>query len=123
MSKLNGKMHVVPTDIDFIDPGCNTKKEKSQVSSNEDNCVKFIQHKDKWEIVNCLDNETSPLTKMTTIENIILQNNLNKFILFDKFTVNLKDIFDNIIIQGLVQKKEVRIMCYESYSKHIHTIK
>ena len=121
--KLNGKMHVVPTDIDFIDQ-LQHKKGKIKVSSNEDNCVKFIQHKDRWEIVNCLDNETSSvLSENDYFREYYITKKSNKFILFDKFTINLKDIvFNNIVIQGHSAEKEVNIMCYESYFKHIHTI-
>lgn len=121
--KLNGKMHVVPINIDFIDQ-LQHKKGIIPLSNNEDNCIKIIQHKDRWEIKNCLNSETSSiLSENDYYREYYITKNTNKYILFDKFNINLRDlVFENIVIQGHSADKEVSIICFESYFKHIHTI-
>ena len=116
-------MHVVPINIDFIDQ-LQHKKGIIPLSNNEDNCIKIIQHKDRWEIKNCLNSETSSiLSENDYYREYYITKNTNKYILFDKFNINLRDlVFENIVIQGHSADKEVSIICFESYFKHIHTI-
>lgn len=121
-AKENGEMHVVPTDINFVDK---FEQTKGQIPKNvpATNCIEFIQASDSWRIKNKLaKHKASMLNENEYVREYFVVDESNRFILVDKFTFNLQEtLTKDIIIKGHGSNKNVRLMCFDSYLKHVHT--
>tara|TARA_B100001057_G_scaffold319047_1_gene319328 strand:+ start:573 stop:1103 length:531 start_codon:yes stop_codon:yes gene_type:complete len=121
-AKENGQMHVVPTNINFVDQ---YEQKKGQVPKNvlATDCIEFIQESNSWRIKNKLaKHKASMLNQNEYVREYFVVDESNRFILVDKFTVNLQETLTNdVIIKGHSSDKNVRLMCFDSYLKHVHT--
>ena len=121
-AKENGQMHVVPTDINFVDQ---YEQTKGQVPKNvlATDCIEFIQDSNSWRIKNKLaKHKASMLNENEYVREYFVVDESNRFILVDKFKLNLQETLTNeVIIQGHGSDKNVRLMCFDSYLKHVHT--
>ena len=122
-AKENGEMHVVPTDINFVDQ---FEQTKGRIPKNvpATNCIEFIQENNYWRIKNKLaKHKASMLNENEYVREYFVVDESNRFILVDKFTFNLQEtLTKEVIIHGHGSNKNVRLMCFDSYLKHVHTL-
>jgi len=122
---IKGKMHVVPTIFDF-----NTDiKHKTGIIELADVCdsgIQIVQESNSWIVNNFIDYFT--ITKLSISEGHITEYYIvdpnNRFILLDKFSLDLKDIAmkKQTIINNTVKNKKISIITRSSTIPHVHTI-
>ena len=127
--RVKGKMHLVSTT--YIEEG-NTAHTTGPIirADRLDSDIQFgiqiIQNKYSWTVNNFIDNKTCTSLSIGDdyFKEYYIVDATNRFILFDKFTLNLKDFIhtDSIEIQGCSSNMNVSVVTRSSHIPHTHTI-
>lgn len=119
-----GKYYVVP--IDFSEQELNKHPtgliEKKDIIS--DNCIQIAQNNLSWIVNNFMSNETCAALSNGNdhMKEYYVVSSQNRFILFDKFSINLKELStkDKIIIDSNSTNNNVSILTLGSSIEHVH---
>jgi len=120
-----GKMHVVPIVFDN-EEHIKHKTGKIELADDCNDGIQIIQDSNSWIVNNFIDYFT--LTRLSISEGYSKEYYIvdlnNRFILLDKFSLDIKDIAmkEQTIINNTVKNKKVSILTRESHIPHVHTI-
>jgi hypothetical protein len=123
--RVKGKMHLVSTT--YVETG-NTAHTTGPIIRTDrvDSGIQLIQNNESWTVNNFIDDVTCTSLSIGDdhFKEYYIVDATNRFILFDKFTLNLKDFIhtDSIEIQGCSSNMNVSVVTRSSHIPHAHTI-
>ena len=119
-----GKYYVVPTDfseqqLEKHQTGLIEKKD-----TTTDNCIQIVQNSSSWTVNNYMSNETCAALSNGDdhIKEYYIVSSKNRFILFDKFSINLKELSTKniIVIDSNSANNNASILTLGSSIEHVH---
>jgi len=122
--RSKGKYYIVPLDFEsqMLETHSTGIVSKTKVIPHG---IHIIQEKDSWTVNNLI--EDASIAAISAGEDYIKEYYVvsakNRFVLFDKFSINLKDFVleDKIVINGCSADKDASILTYGSHIPHIHS--
>tara|TARA_Y100000385_G_scaffold102279_1_gene105718 strand:+ start:190 stop:729 length:540 start_codon:yes stop_codon:yes gene_type:complete len=121
-----GKMHVVPIVFDN-EEHIKHKTGKIELADDCDNGIQIVQDNNSWIVNNFIDYFT--LTRLSIseedyIKEYYIVDGNNRFILLDKFSLNIKDISmrKQTMIPNTIKNKKISIITRSSHIPHVHTV-
>jgi hypothetical protein len=122
---IKGKMHVVPTKFD-LNADIKHKNGIIQLADKCNDGIQIIQDSDFWIVNNFIDYVTVTSLSISEghLKEYYIVDSNNRFILLDKFSLDIKDIAmkEQTIIKNTFKNKKVSILTRESHIPHVHTI-
>ena len=122
--KTKGSYHIVPINIDEEESVHHTNfVNKADILESG---IQIVQEKDGWVVNNFIDDINCTALSMGEdyLKEYYIVDSTNRFILLDKFSINLKEFATQkeIKISNCSSHKTVSVLTNSSHIPHVHTI-
>tara|TARA_B110000977_G_scaffold106177_1_gene138444 strand:+ start:3203 stop:3745 length:543 start_codon:yes stop_codon:yes gene_type:complete len=122
--QVKGKMHFMSTSYDDLDIINHNTGLIQRTRTKPPEGIQIVQNKKSWTVNSFIDNTTRTRLSLGQeyLKEYYVVDATNRFILFDKFTINLKDFVhsNSIKIQGCSANTYASVVTRSSHIQHTH---